>query len=291
MRARSRTTACVALALGLLGSLLSAGPAAAAVPDLVRISASTATDSLDTKFVTATCPAGSPALLSAGYKLDGGLGDVVIDDFQLQAGSVTVVAYEADPDYVPNWTLTAYAVCADPPPDLALITVGATFESPDFATLTLTCAAGDVLLSGGFVITGATGEVEVDDVRPNGSTSTAPTALYTSAYEADAYGFDWQLTTYGICADPLPGLVRRSASSDNVPLDFKTVTASCVAGEVLVGSGYELIGGATGEVVVDDVEVNGNASTAPTSVAVDAYREDGYTGEWQLVAYAVCADA
>lgn len=279
----------VAIVLGVVGSLLSAGPAAASVPGLVVISAQSASNSTDPKTVTATCPASSPVLLSAGYT-NGGLGSVLVDDLELSAGSVTVVAYEGDPDYLPSWQLTVYAICADPLPGLGRITSEATFESPDFASLAVTCPAGDVLLGGGHVMTGG-GEVAVDDFRPNGDEDTAPTSLYVGAYETDPpYGLNWRLTTYATCADPLPGLVRRTLVSPSGPLDFKEVIVACAAGEVLVGSGYEL-NGATGEVVIEDIEFNGDAGTAPTSVEVDAFREEGFEGSWTLRVYAVCAAA
>jgi hypothetical protein len=279
----------LAVVLGLVASLLSAGPAAASVPGLVTITAQSATNSTDPKSVTAICPASSPVLLSAGFE-NGGLGDVLVDDVELTAGSVTVVAYETDPDYVPNWRLTVYAVCSDPLPGLTRFRSEAAFESPDYASLTATCPAGDVLLSGGYELTG-NGEVEVDDFRPNGDADTAPTAILVGAYETDPpYASNWRLTTYATCADPVPGLVRRQASSPVGALDLKEVTVPCEQGEVLVGSGYEL-NGSTGEVVIEAIEIDGDAGTPPTTVEVDAFREDGFEGSWTLTVYALCATA
>jgi hypothetical protein len=286
-------------AAGVLGSLVAGGalltahPAAAAVPDLVRIANETGTDSSDTKSITANCPGSSPALLSAGYRLDGGLGDVVLDQLVLGAGSATAVAYETDPDYLPTWDLEVYAVCADPVPGRILIPALATFGSPDTASISLTCPAGDALLGAGFAIGGASanGEIEVDDLRPNGGTLTAPTASFARAYETDPLGPDWTLTTYGMCADPLPGLVRRTATTASGALDFKQILVSCEEDEVLVGSGYEILGGPTGEVVVDDMELDGDTDAPPTSVEVNAYREDGYTDVWELQGFALCATA
>jgi hypothetical protein len=290
---RNRAGICLVAVLAIAGSLLSANPAVAAVPDLVRVSNASGLDSSDAKNITATCPVSSPALLSAGYRLDGGLGDVVVDQFQLAAGSATVFAYEADPDYLPEWRLTVYAVCADAPPGRILIPAVAASASPDFASLSVTCPAGDALLGAGFGLGTALdgGEVETDDLRPNGTESTAPTSVLVGAFEADPYAVNWSLTTFVVCADPLPGLVRRTAVTDTGATDFKQVTASCDADEVLVGSGYEILGGPTGEVVVDDLEPGGDGNTPPTSVAVDAYREDDYTDVWELQAYAICAAA
>jgi hypothetical protein len=284
----------VAVVLGVFGSLLTAHPATADVPDLVRIANETGTDSSDTKSITATCPASSPALLSAGYRIDGGLGDVVLDELVLSTGSATAVAFETDPDYLPTWDLEVYAVCADPVPGRILIPALATFGSPDVASLTVTCPIGDALIGAGFATGGASaaGEIEVDDFRPNGGTVTAPTSIFARAYETDPLGPDWTFTTYAMCADPLPGLVRRTASTGALAAgDFKEVLVSCAGDEVLVGSGYEILGGPTGEVVVDDIQLDGDASTPPTSVEVNAYREDGYTDIWGLEGFAICAAA
>lgn len=270
--------------------VVEAGPAAAAVPGLVRVTATSATSSADSRTITATCPATSPTLLSAGYELNGALGDVVVDDLQLHAGSVTVVAYEADP-YLPNWTLTAYAICADPPPNLVRLTAAGASSSSDFKSLVLDCGT-DALLGAGFALGNATGEAVVDDLRPSGTPLLAPVTATFDAYEADPdYLPNWNVSAYATCADPLPGLVRRSATSAlNDSSDFKNVTASCEAGEVLVGSGYETNGGG-GEVVVDDYRPNGNATTAPTAVTVGAYEEDATNNNWTIGAYAICATA
>jgi hypothetical protein len=42
----------------------------------------------------------------------------------------------------------------------------------------------------------------VDDFRPNGSTTTAPTAVTVGAYEEDAFAGNWTVTAYAICATP-----------------------------------------------------------------------------------------
>jgi hypothetical protein len=291
-RAGVRMAVVLAVLGSLLGgSLLTADPAVAAVPDLVRISNESASDSSDTKNITATCPGSSPALLSAGYEIDGLGGAIVLDELRLATGSATAVAYEADPDYPGVWDLTVYAVCADPLPGRVLIPAVASFGSPDTASLSLTCPAGDTLLGAGFAVGGASasGEIEIDDFRPNGTTIVDPTAAFVRAYETDPLAADWTLTTYGICADPLPGLARRSAVTDEGALVAKDLTVSCLQGEVLVGSGYEILGGPTGEVVVHEVILDGDVDAPPTSVSVRAFREDDYNDVWELEVFAICA--
>ncbi|MCZ7437977.1 hypothetical protein O7598_16325 [Micromonospora sp. WMMC241] len=87
----------------------------------------------------------------------------------------------------------------------------------------------------------------------------------------------------------VPGLVRISAVSATNSNDFRTVTATCPAGKVLTGTGYQ-IDGARGEAVVDDLRPNGGPATAPTAVTVGAYEADAFAGNWNVTAYAICAN-
>jgi hypothetical protein len=72
----------------------------------------------------------------------------------------------------------------------------------------------------------------------------------------------------------------------------KTAFADCPDGKVLVGAGYELIGGMSGafrdlqtDVVVTDVEL----STATESVDVTAFEEASTAAEWLVRASVLCA--
>lgn len=160
--------------------------------------------------------------------------------------------------------------------------------SPKF--LTVPCPVGTKLIGTGYVITGASGKVTVDDLRPDGGPSTAPTKLFIGAYETDPYSGRWYVRGYAVCANPLDGLSRYATTSPGNSDDYHAVTAVCPSGKQLVGTGYEL-NGAAGEAVVDDFLPNGNASTAPTALTVGAYEEDPpYPGIWTVTAYAVCAN-
>jgi hypothetical protein len=103
-------------------------------------------------------------------------------------------------------------------------------------------------------------------------------------------GHNWSVTGYATCANPLPGLVRISATSASNSTDFRSITATCPAGKQLTGTGYE-INGATGEAVVDDLRPNGGPAIAPTAVTIGSYEEDAYASNWSAIAYAICATA
>jgi hypothetical protein len=283
------------LFLGLAGSLLATtSPAAAAVPGLVRVSATSASDSLDFKSVTATCPVGK-ALIGTGYQINGATGEVVVDDFRPNGGpaaaptSLFVGAYEEDP-FAGNWTITAFAICANPLPGLVRIASTGASGSLDFQSVTATCPAGKALLGTGYELNGALGEAVVDDFVPSGGTAAAPTSLFVGAYEADPnFLGNWTITAYAICANPLPGLVRIAVTSAFDSADFHSANAVCTAGKVLTGAGFEL-NGATGEAVVDDFVPSGGTATPPTGIFVGAYEADpDFLPSWEVTAYAICA--
>ncbi|BCJ62707.1 hypothetical protein [Micromonospora endophytica] len=267
-------------------------PAAAAVPGLVRIATVSPTNSTDFRSVTATCPAGK-VLTGTGYEINGATGEVVVDDLRPNGSAVsaptavTVGAYEVDP-FAGNWNITAYAICANPLPGLVRITAVSANDSNDFHSATAACPFGKVLTGTGFEMNGVTGEGVVDDLRPNGSTVSAPTAVTVGAYEADAFLGNWEVSAYAICANPVPGLNRVTIGSPRSSNDLHSANASCVSGQVMTGAGFQ-VNGATGEAVVDDFRPNGDSTTAPTMISVTAYEEDPFAGTWNVQAYAICA--
>jgi hypothetical protein len=279
-----------AVAVSLLCSqLVNMAPAAASVPGLVRISATSVNDNSDPKVATAHCPAGT-VLLSAGYQMNGAMGEAVVDDLPLtNAASVTVTAYAEDP--IPgNWNLTAYAICAQPLSGLVRLTDPSSGDSRGFKSAAIVCPPGKDLIGGGFILTGATGEALVDDILPNGSSGSEPRTVTDTAYETDIdYPGNWSLSTHAVCAHPLTGLVRRSTTSASNATDSRSVTANCLSGEVMVGAGYQMHGG-LGNIVLDDFRPNGDATTAPTSITLSAYEADlNLTENWDITAHAVCA--
>ncbi|MGC4786796.1 hypothetical protein ACLQ22_02960 [Micromonospora sp. DT178] len=274
------------------GVVVPATPASAAVPGLVRIAVTSASDSTDFRSVTAACPVGK-VLTGTGYELNGATGEAVVDDLRPNGGpaaaptAVTVGAYEAEA-FAGNWSLTAYAICANPLAGLVRVLATTASDSNDFRGVTAACPVGKVLTGTGYELNGVMGEGVVDDFRPNGGPAAAPTSVFVGAYEADAFAGNWSATAYAICANPLAGLARTSAVSPSDSNDFHSVAAACPIGKVLTGAGYEL-NGIMGEGVVDDFRPNGGPAAAPATVTSGAYEEDTFTGNWTNTAYAICA--
>jgi hypothetical protein len=84
-------------------------------PGLELVSAIGDPDSDPASGVTATCPSGKN-LLGTGADIDGGLGQVVFDDFRPNAGltNVAITGLEDETGHASDWFLRAYAICANP---------------------------------------------------------------------------------------------------------------------------------------------------------------------------------
>lgn len=77
-----------------------------------RIAVENTNSSADFRTLTADCT-GDKVLLGGGGQIDGGSGNVVVDDLYNENHAFTVSAYEDDNGTSSNWHLHAYALCAD----------------------------------------------------------------------------------------------------------------------------------------------------------------------------------
>jgi hypothetical protein len=172
-----------------------------------------------------------------------------------------------------------------------LIRVSATSgsTSDDTKTMVVACPAGKQLVGTGARIDGGGGEVGLTSLWPDGSPTVAPTSVTAIAQEADPISGNWTLTVYGICANPLPGLVRiseRSTWQDS--MDFKTATPTCPSGKFVVGTGFSIVHG-RGQVAVGAV-TPGGSGPMPNEVYVNAAESDQpYSEDWWVYAFAICA--
>jgi hypothetical protein len=162
--------------------------------------------SLGTHSVNAACPSGK-TLLGTGYAVSAPGGNtVVVDDFEANGStsfiptSVTVNAYEAEAS-TEDWLIVAYAICAGSVGDQLQTSVVSANDPNSPKALGVACPSGMVMTGVGFAMTGANGRAVVNDLRPNGSSATAPTAAVVTAYERQPLGTNWRLISSAICAD------------------------------------------------------------------------------------------
>ncbi|GLI00594.1 hypothetical protein [Phytohabitans aurantiacus] len=147
--------------------------------------------------------------------------------------------------------------------------------SPKFDTAG--CPAGQIVLSGGGTITDGAGHVVLSDVILGRTTVTV------MAYEVTAYSGNWSVTATAVCGPEEEDVVITWATGSGTTA-AKSATVYCPAGTKLYGTGYELPG-ADGQVFPSAVRPD----DALSRVTVKADAHGGYTGDWNLVAYAACA--
>jgi len=100
----------------------------------------------------------------------------------------------------------------------------------------------------------------------------------------DGYSGSWSVTTYAICAFPIPGLQKIVSTTAMNRVSVKTAIASCPFGTRALGGGWDVNNG-QGEVYVTGIstQTNGETVTARTDF-------NGYNNDWSLTAFAVCAN-
>ena len=158
----------------------------------------TATDSSATKSAVVPCPAGE-RLLSAGAVTsapDRTIINAIRPSPDLTAA--TAVAGEDEAGLSEAWQLTGYAICADPPPGLELVTEAGDLDS-DNQSVMAACPAGKNLLGLGADLPGALGEVMFDDIRPDPFLTRV---TVTGAEDQTGRTGDWFPRAYAICASP-----------------------------------------------------------------------------------------
>ena len=246
-------------------------------PGLQRVSATSALNSSN-KSVTVNCPAGK-RVLGAGADINAGNGQVLFDDIRPNAAltAVTVQAVEDETGQSGPWSVTAYAVCADPIAGLERVATTSALDSTPNKFVTATCPAGKLATGVGGDINAGSGQVlfNVFDVGGAGS------AVVQGTEDETGLSGPWSVTAYSICAP----VTRRESTTSVASSDPKNVNLTCSFDDQQVtGLGGEVISGAQ-EVVLDRLRPD-----PPNNALASAFEDEGgFAGSWQLSSNAVCA--
>jgi len=176
------------------------------IPGLMRVF-EWQTGSGDFQDATAMCPSGK-SLLGTGADLIGAYGEVTVEAIMPNGGpataptSVFVRAYESDPPYFSDWTVIAYAICANTSavPGLMRVAQSSAYNSDSPKIAHATCPAGKLLTGTGALAKGE-GEVVLHALRPAGPSTTELNRNTVSAYEEDPYSNNWPMQAFAICAN------------------------------------------------------------------------------------------
>jgi hypothetical protein len=240
-------------------------------------------DSTTSKFVTATCPAGKN-LVGASAEKTGGAGQVLLEWITPNGALTRVdVRYREDENgFANNWSATADAICAN----ASQRVTNTSTTSSDTMKLTTTpfCQSGKRIVGVGGDITGGNGQVTIQDFRA----SVGLDFSSVHAFEDDTgFGGNWSLRAYGVCTTPLPGQELVTAATTVDSTSPKVTKVGCPLGKQLVGMGVDTNPSGSGQVIVEDLFPNSLLTTVTVQASEDV---SGFTGNWGLVAQAICAD-
>jgi hypothetical protein len=273
---------CLALAVALVVPAVAFDASAFGAVAATQTVSNTSPSTSSNKQVSVTCPAGKKVLSPGAFVDLANTDQVLLDDLRPSADltSVTVNGLEDDTGTSANWTLTAAALCATPPPGLERVSATSPLNSSN-KQVTVSCPGSKRVLGAGADINSFNGEVILDDLRPNAAlTSVTANALEDETGNA----FNWSVTAYAVCADPVAGLERISAGS---PLDSsspKILFPSCSSGKVMTGIGAD-INSFNGQVQLNALNFGG-----PQNILLSATEDEtGNPINWSLTAYVICA--
>jgi len=249
-------------------------------PGLQRVAATSTTNSAN-KSVRVSCPAGK-RVLGAGADINSANGQVILDGLQPNAAltAVTVNALEDETGNTGNWSVTAYAVCANAIAGLERVSQTSPVDSSPSKFLAPVCPGGKTVMGYGADINSANGQVMLDVLDVRGGTGGGGVSVEAIEDET-GNASNWSVTGYAICA---PGLRREfvTSASDSGP---KNVNVTCAnPGMLVTGLGAAVLGG-TAEVLLERFRPD-----PPNNALSTAFEDDGgFAGNWQLSGNAVCS--
>jgi hypothetical protein len=159
------------------------------------------------------------------------------------------------------------------------------FNANQSKSITVFCPAGDVVIGTGSSIFNGGGQVAIEAVVPD----IGLTSVTVTAKAADVYNVNWEVTAYAHCVPPLPGQVRVMVTNLSSSISPQVVVANCPAGTAATGIGYD-IGNGFGEVLINQVVLNGGAGVPADQVTVTAHEDGVYVPNWTLTVYMICAN-
>jgi hypothetical protein len=109
----------------------------------------------------------------------------------------------------------------------------------------------------------------------------------TATEDDTGYAGDWNVNAYAICGPKPAGHQVIWQTSPSTSDSSRSATATCPNGKKVISAGAAVANGGR-DVVLQLIVPNNNLDW----VAANAYEDEtGYHGNWQLTAYAVCANS
>ena len=251
------------------------------IAGLQRVAFAGTSNSDASRLVSAHCPAGK-SVIGLGGTINSANGQVVLDAVFPDSGltSASIAAFEDGTGNSANWSLTAYAICAN---SAQLVTATTGRQDTSVMNMSVQCPTGQAAAGVGADLSGGLGRVGIAGLRSTFLGVTAGTYPFSTVVS-------WSIEAQSICATPFSGqeVVSAEGPFASTQEPAKSVTATCPAGKRVIGAGGAIDLGLLTyhpEVVLEAVEPNATLTT----VTATAHEEFGPTSAWEVDAYAVCA--
>jgi hypothetical protein len=237
------------------------------------------------KVAETTCHDGKQ-LFSGGFSTLGIAADqhwIVLKGVVPEGNTVRSVAVEDTPGTIAGWKLGAWRTCGN----FAVVQVKnqSVADSVGSKVTQATCPAGKRVVGASAVVFSGGSNVILESFYPD-DTLTNVTAI--AREHGPGYAGKWDLAVYAMCADfSFPGLelVKQWSVSANNSSSEKSATAVCPPGKVPLGVGAEMDGGG-GQVHLREAKIEGGLHSVVVRAVED---KNGYSGNWNLRAHAICA--
>jgi len=282
------------LAAAAAGLVASATPASA-LSGVVTPQRTSVIDSSAEKVVEVGCPAGTKALggsavLGGSTRL--GVNSVVPGQDSSGNSSFTVLAREQRGGNAASWEVVATGLCAPAAsvPGIEYVRTSSLFDSASSHQALAVCSPGKKVVGmGGLVDSQGPGQesLVLTAVRP----AVDLTSVAASAWEAPGgYSGPWRVTAIAVCATPVPGLTRTTATSGSDSTTAKRAAAACPTGTRVVSGGFD-IGTASGTVEGTNTFLDPDLTDDPTHQGSETQAREsggGTTDTWRVASFAVC---
>lgn len=152
--------------------------------------------------------------------------------------------------------------------------------------ITAQCPAGKVIIGGGAHFFGTTTGTALTASAPNDVSN--PTQWIAQAADTEGFFENWglQVDAYCVDANVVTYQVVKAETLNN-STGSKSITATCPAGQTVIGGGARITGLIVNEGIVTSAP---GGSPQPTTWTASAYEvNSGAAGDWALEAYAFCS--
>jgi hypothetical protein len=182
----------------------------------------------------------------------------------------------------PEWSVTAYAICADPIPghDIRVgYSNGGGFSSAEVQKAAASCPAGQRAVGSGAMIHYGGGRVGLQVARPSGDGR----LTRAQAHEVGSYTGTWRMNAYAVCVDQPEGYdVQYGDSFADDSERTKSATRTCSSGQRL-GTAGAITDVASGAVSLHSIYPYGNGGR------VWAFENTDTSEDWDfIVAQVIC---